>query len=65
MAKTSNALTKLLDEVDALCGFYIGKDAPSEQWAQMCERLVKIDKLRKGARKVAETNYVPRSELPR
>lgn len=48
-----NALTKLLDEIDALCAVYVGKNAPSEQWGATCERLERIDKLRKRARALA------------
>ena len=50
----TNALTKLLDEVDALCAVYVGKNAPSEQWIKTCERLERIAKLRKRARAIAE-----------
>jgi hypothetical protein len=52
--KTDNPLLKLLDEIDALCAVYIGKNAPSEQWGVTCERFERIDKLRKKARIAAE-----------
>jgi len=51
-----SALIKLLDEIDELCRIYVGKKADGEDWAATCERLKRIDKLRKRARAVAEAS---------
>lgn len=48
MTKT---MPKLLDEVEALCRVYIGKDAESEQWLETLNRLDRIDRLLKRVRK--------------
>ena len=42
---------KLLEEVEALCKVYCGKDAESEQWIETCRRLERLDKLAKKVRK--------------
>ena len=43
-------IAKLVDEVEALCRVYDGRDAESEQWYQTCERLERLDKLVKRIR---------------
>lgn len=44
-------IAKLLDEVEALCRVYVGKDAEGEQWVATCRRLEGLDKLVKRIRR--------------
>ena len=48
--RCGRTIAKLVDEVEALCRVYDGKDAESEQWYQTCERLERLDKLVKRIR---------------
>lgn len=52
-------IAKLIDEVEALCKVYVGKDAESEGWAATCRRLESLDKIVKRIRKRAAAG--PRS----
>ena len=45
------ALRALVDEAEALCGLFIGKDAEGESWGDTLTRLDRIDKLVKTIRK--------------
>jgi len=47
---TSKAVSDLINEVDALCRVYVGKNAPSERWRETCERLERLAKIVKRAR---------------
>lgn len=44
-------ITELVDEVEALCKVYVGKDAECEQWVDTCRRLERLDKLVKRVRR--------------
>lgn len=49
-----NAMILLLDEVDALCQVYVGKNAASEAWIDTARRIERLDKLRRSARRYVE-----------
>jgi hypothetical protein len=42
---------KLIDDVEALCRVYVGKNAESEEWSETCVRLANLDKLIKKIRR--------------
>lgn len=44
------AVTDLIDEVEALCRIFIGKDAPGEQWRDTLFRIERMAKSAKRAR---------------
>jgi len=52
-SKQQYALDRLLDEVEALCRVYVGKNAESEAWGKTCERLETISKLAKAYRRLS------------
>jgi hypothetical protein len=44
----------LLDEIDALCRVYVGKDAKGEPWDETRRRLERLSKLSRPARRYME-----------
>jgi len=50
MTKKS-AIDELVDQAEALCRIYVGKNAPSEPWVQTCDRLEALDKVVKRVRR--------------
>lgn len=44
-------IAELIDEAEALCKVYVGKDAESEDWRDTCRRLERLDKLVKRVRR--------------
>ena len=52
---TAKALANLIDEVDALCRVYVGKNAPGEQWRDTLDRIDRLAKLSKKARAALST----------
>ena len=49
--KGVTALKTLVDEVEALCGLFLPKDALGESWGDTLTRLDRLDKLVKTIRK--------------
>ena len=47
---TPKAVVDLLNEVEALCQIYVGKNAPGEQWRDTLERIDRMAKTAKRAR---------------
>jgi len=45
---------KLIDDDEALCRVYIGKNAESEEWGKTCVRLADLDKLIKKIRRAQQ-----------
>jgi hypothetical protein len=46
-----DAVIQLLDEVDELCGIFIGDGSKGEPWIDTTRRIERLDKLRHSARR--------------
>jgi hypothetical protein len=46
-----DAVILLLDEVDELCGVFIGDGSKGEAWVETARRIERLDKLRDRARR--------------
>lgn len=44
-------MDELVDQAEALCAVYVGKNAPSEQWIETIRRLIELDKVVKKVRR--------------
>lgn len=55
-ANYPKAVTRLVDEVEALCAVHVGASAPGESWMDTCDRLIALNKLVKAARKAMPKN---------
>ena len=53
MTRHEKLLAELIDQTEALCRVYIGKNAESEQWGDTLRRLDALDKLVKRVRRSA------------
>jgi hypothetical protein len=49
-----NAVTLLLDEIDAMCAVFVGGDAKGEPWVDTKQRIERLYKLSHDARRALE-----------
>lgn len=54
MSKKLKKTAQLIEQVEALCALYVGRNAEGEQWLKTIERLEKLSKAVKAAKKELE-----------